>query len=210
MRTEGGEGDAPREEGDHARKQRARDDTQIQHGSSGTDETPSGVHACIYTNTNVHQCPYSTVIRHAPAAAHSHIRSNAPNRESRMASTRVRSAVGKSRLRQLGGIVRRKGSVCSSEPFGTLRTNDGSESILSIVCGVASRPPSDAGSLGGVVFLVAFSGGGPRLSGEPRLQIALVRDTKKVDIHPIYGRRWQKRFLAYYVQKAPARRLETA
>ena len=46
--------------------------------------------------------------------------------------------------------MRRKGSVCSSKPFGTLRVNDGSESILSIECGVASRPPSNAGSLGGV------------------------------------------------------------
>ena len=102
--------------------------------------------------------------------------------------------------------MRRKGSVCSSEPFGTLRTNDGSESILSIVCGVASRPPSDAGSLGGVVFLVAFSGGG---SLERRAQVA-ERLFDEVDIHPIFGRGWQKRFLAYYVQKVPARRLEAA
>ena len=44
---------------------------------------------------------------------------------------------------------------------------------------------------------------------ERRAQVA-ERLFEKVDIHPIYGRRWQKRFLAYYVQKAPARRLETA
>ena len=55
--------------------------------------------------------------------------------------------------------MRRKGSVCSSEPFGTLRVKDGSESILSIECGVASRPPSNAGSLDGVVFVIVFSGG---------------------------------------------------
>ena len=72
-RTEGGDGDAPQEEGD-TQKQRARDDTQICHGSSGTEETPSVIHACIYTNTRVHQCPISIVIRRAPAAAYSHIR----------------------------------------------------------------------------------------------------------------------------------------
>ena len=42
--TEGGEGDAPQEEGDHTQMQRARDDTQMRHGSSGTDETPSGAY----------------------------------------------------------------------------------------------------------------------------------------------------------------------
>ena len=81
------------------KKQRARDDTQICHGSSGTEETPSVIHACIYTNTKVHQCPISPVIRPAPAAARSYVRSAASNQESRMASTRVHSTVGKSRLR---------------------------------------------------------------------------------------------------------------
>ena len=85
-RTEGGDGDAPQEEGDtqNAASTRRHPDRYDTVHQSGADETPSGVHACIYTNTNVHQCPYSTVIRHAPAAAHSHIRSNASNRESRM------------------------------------------------------------------------------------------------------------------------------
>ena len=55
--------------------------------------------------------------------------------------------------------MRRKGLVCSSEPFGTLKVNDGSESILFIVCGVVSRPPFDAGSLGWAVLVVVFSGG---------------------------------------------------
>ena len=102
--------------------------------------------------------------------------------------------------------MRRKGSVCSSEPFGTLRMNDGSESILSIECGVASRPPSNAGSLDRVVFVIVVSG---EASLERGAHVA-DRFLEKVDIHPMYGRRWQKRFLAYYVQKAPARRLETA
>ena len=102
--------------------------------------------------------------------------------------------------------MRRKGSVCSSEPFGTLRVNDGSESILSIECGVASRPPSNAGSLGGVVFVIVFSGGA---SLERRAHVA-ERFFDEADIHPGFRQRGQKRFLAYYVEKAPARRLETA
>ena len=73
-RTEGGDDDAPQEEGDTQKKQRARDDTQICHGSSGTEETPSVIHACIYTNTKVHQHPMSPVIRLAPAAACNHVR----------------------------------------------------------------------------------------------------------------------------------------
>ena len=106
----------------------------------------------------------------------------------------------------MGGIVRRKGLVCSSKPFGTLKVNDGSESILFIVCGVASRPPSDAGSLGWVVFAIVFSGG----ASLERRAMAVERFFMRVDIHLVFGKRWQKRFLAYYVQKAPARRLETA
>ena len=102
--------------------------------------------------------------------------------------------------------MRRKGSVCSSEPFGTLRVNDGSESILSIECGVAFRPPSDAGSLRRVVFAIVSSGGA---SLERRAHVA-ERFFDEADIHPGFRQRGQKRFLAYYVQKAPARRLETA
>ena len=102
--------------------------------------------------------------------------------------------------------MRRKGSVCSSEPFGTLKVNDGSKSILSIECGVAFRPPSDAGSLRWVVFAIVSSGGA---SLERRAR-AVERFILRLDIHPVFGKRWQKRFLAYYVQKAPARRLETA
>ena len=102
--------------------------------------------------------------------------------------------------------MRRKGSVCSSEPFGTLRVNDGSESILSIECGVASRPPSNAGSLDRVIFVIFVSG---EASLERRAHVA-ERFFDEADIHPGFRQRGQKRFLAYYVQKAPARRLETA
>ena len=47
-RTEGGEGDAPREEGDHAECSETRRH-QIQQWFIRAEETPSGAHACIYT-----------------------------------------------------------------------------------------------------------------------------------------------------------------
>ena len=95
--------------------------------------------------------------------------------------------------------MRRKGSVCSSEPFGTLRVNDGSESILSIECGVASRPPSNAGSLDRVIFVIFVSG---EASLERRADVA-ERFIERADIHPRFRQRVAKAFFGLLCREGP-------